>query len=326
MVVPSQKDSPSLSKSIDKAELVRRAVAHAAAAAEYFPTDQDDDEESDDDDKPGEPAIARNLKVELGQASEHTTVNLEEAPDAKDKGVREALERRPIPVVEASAFPPHQVFGANTAAQLQSDAKARATAAYRATYGVGRYEADLKQRMDEAEIDQWYDDVDEECERKEEEKHIARRHQQLQVPPPPPPPRLSAKLPSGTVPPVEAAPMYRSSHADGLTEWTRTPSFEFAAKLSNPNEQAAFSTWAITGTCDPDFEHLIPRSPEADANPAPIIEPIETVAPVTQPQAVPPVPMQKELLVNTSVDDAPKTPALTDCVDPLVPIQKYKAY
>ena len=32
------------------------------------------------------------------------------------------------------------------------------------------------------------------------------------------------------------------------------------------------------------------------------------------------------MLVNTSVDDAPKTPALTDCVDPLVPIQKYKAY
>ena len=227
MAASRQKDSPSLSKSIDKAELVRRAVAHAAAAAEYFPADQDDDEESDGADKPGEPAIARNLKVELGQASEHTTVNLEEAPDAKDKGVREALERRPIPVVEASALPPLQVFGANTAAQLQSNAKARASAVDRAT----------------------------------------------------------TKLPSGTVPPVEAAPMYRPSHADGLTEWTRTPSFEFAAKLSNTKEQAAFSTWAITGTCDPNFEHLIPRTLEADANTAPIIEPIETVAPVTQPQA-----------------------------------------
>ena len=168
MAASSQKDCPSLAKSIDKAELVRRAVAHAAAAAEYFPTDQDDDEESDDDDNPGEPTIARNLKVELGQASEHTTVNLEEAPDAKE-GVREALERRPIPVVEAVALPPLQVFGAHTAAQLQSDAKARAAAADRATYGVGRYEADLKQRIDEAEIDQWYDDVDEEHERKEEE-------------------------------------------------------------------------------------------------------------------------------------------------------------
>ena len=80
------------------------------------------------------------------------------------------------------------------------------------------------------------------------------------------------------------------------------------------------------GDMRPRLEHLIPRSPEADANPAPIIERIETVAPVTKPQAVPPVPMQKELLVNTSVDDAPKTPAVTDCVDPLVPIQKYKAY
>ena len=34
MVASSQKNSPSLSKSIDKAELVRRAVAHAVAAAE----------------------------------------------------------------------------------------------------------------------------------------------------------------------------------------------------------------------------------------------------------------------------------------------------
>jgi len=203
MAASSQKDSPSLAKSIDKAELVRRAVAHAVAAAEYFPTDQDDDEESDDDDKPGEPAIARNLKVELGQASEHTTVNLEEAPDAKE-GVREALERRPIPVVEAVALPPLQVFGAHTAAQLQSDAKARASAADRATYGVGRYEADLKQRIDEAEIDQWYDDVDEEHERKEEEKHVARRHQQLQVPPPPP-----------TASPQREAPVRNSSTRRG---------------------------------------------------------------------------------------------------------------
>ena len=38
------------------------------------------------------------------------------------------------------------------------------------------------------------------------------------------------------------------------------------------------------------------------------------------------MPLQKEMLINTAVDDAPKTPALTDCADPLVPVQKYKAY
>ena len=159
-VKPSQNKRSSLSKSVDKAEIVRRAVAHAAAAAEYFPCDDDDD--SDDGDKRGKPEIARNLKVKLGVASEQTTVDLDGAPDDRSKCVREALERRPIPVVEASSLPPPQVFGANTAAQLQSDAKARATAADRATYGVGRYEANLKQRKDEAEIDQWYDDADEE--------------------------------------------------------------------------------------------------------------------------------------------------------------------
>ena len=36
--------------------------------------------------------------------------------------------------------------------------------------------------------------------------------------------------------------------------------------------------------------------------------------------------MQKELLVNTFIDDAPKTPALTECADPLVTVQKCKAY
>ena len=82
-------------------------------------------------------------------------------------------------MVEASSLPPPQVFATNTVAQLQSDAKARAAAADRATYGVGRYEANLKQRKDEAEIDQWYDDIDEEYERKEDEKRRMRRQQQL---------------------------------------------------------------------------------------------------------------------------------------------------
>ena len=48
----------------------------------------------------------------------------------------------------------------------------------------------------------------------------------------------------------------------------------------------------------------------------------EATTPVPQQQ----VALQKELLVNTAVEDAPKTPALTDCADPLVPVQNYKAY
>ena len=56
MVDPSQKGRSSLSKSVDEAEFVRRAVAHAAAAAEYFPCDDDDDDDdSDDGDKRGKP-------------------------------------------------------------------------------------------------------------------------------------------------------------------------------------------------------------------------------------------------------------------------------
>lgn len=35
--------------------------------------------------------------------------------------------------------------------------------------------------------------------------------------------------------------------------------------------------------------------------------------------------LQKELLVNTSTNDAPKAPDLTDCPDSLPPVTKYKA-
>ena len=38
------------------------------------------------------------------------------------------------------------------------------------------------------------------------------------------------------------------------------------------------------------------------------------------------VPMQKEILVSTTTNDAPKTPDLTDFDDPLRSVQKYKAY
>ena len=36
--------------------------------------------------------------------------------------------------------------------------------------------------------------------------------------------------------------------------------------------------------------------------------------------------MQKELLVNTSIDDSPKTRPMPKYQDTLVPVQKYKAY
>ena len=68
-----------LSVSVDKAELVRRAVAHAAAAAIHF--GDDDDADDDENDGQGNPDIVRNLKAELGVASEQS-VYLEEAPDA----------------------------------------------------------------------------------------------------------------------------------------------------------------------------------------------------------------------------------------------------
>ena len=49
-VAPSPKGRSDLSRSLDKQELVRRAVAHATAAAEYFPMTKDDDDTEDDDD------------------------------------------------------------------------------------------------------------------------------------------------------------------------------------------------------------------------------------------------------------------------------------
>ena len=73
-------------------------------------------------------------------------------------------------MIDASTLVSQKVFGSNTAAQLESYARARAAAAYRATYVVGRYEADPKQRMDEAEIDQWHLDDNEEYAAREDEE------------------------------------------------------------------------------------------------------------------------------------------------------------
>ena len=46
----------------------------------------------------------------------------------------------------------------------------------------------------------------------------------------------------------------------------------------------------------------------------------------TVPTPLPAVPLQKELLVSASIDDAPKAPDLTKCEDPMKVVQKYKAY
>ena len=58
--------------------------------------------------------------------------------------------------------------------------------------------------------------------------------------------------------------------------------------------------------------------------PAPMVPvvPIKT----TIPTPLPAVPLQKELLVSTPTDDAPKAPDITKCEDPMKVVQKYKAY
>ena len=97
-----------LSVSVDKAELVKRNVAHAAAVMNFG--DDYDDDDDDNSDERGNPDIARNLKVELGVASEQN-IDLEEAPNATEKCVRAALEQSPIPVIEASTLVSPKVFG-----------------------------------------------------------------------------------------------------------------------------------------------------------------------------------------------------------------------
>ena len=71
---PSHKGRQNLSRSLDKQELVRRAVAHATAAAEYFPMNEDDDDDDDDEagDVQDQPHIARDLKEELSGVAEQT--------------------------------------------------------------------------------------------------------------------------------------------------------------------------------------------------------------------------------------------------------------
>ena len=99
------KKRSSLSVSVDKDELVRRAVAHAAAAAVNFGNDDDDD----DNDVQGNPDIAQNLKAELSVAAEQPA-DLEEAPSATEKCARAALLQSPIPVIESATLASPRVF------------------------------------------------------------------------------------------------------------------------------------------------------------------------------------------------------------------------
>lgn len=78
--------------------------------------------------------------------------------------------------------------------------------------------------------------------------------------------------------------------------------------------------WATSGICDPTFAHLRSGSHETEVPTAPPSIHKATEAPVLPKQGL----LQKAILVNTSSNDAPMIPALTDCYDPLVSVQKYK--
>ena len=68
---------------------------------------------------------------------------------------------------------------------------------------------------------------------------------------------------------------------------------------------------------------VVHRETEVPA-PAPLVTVVQIETTVT---TLPPsVPLQKEMLVSTTTNDAPKTPDLTACADPLRTVQKYKAY
>ena len=203
-------------------------------------------------------------------------------------------------MIESTKLVSPTVFGSNTAAQLESDARARAAAADQATYGFDRYKADLKQCKDEAEIDQWYLDENEEFAAREEEKAVCKRQQQAELAPPPPPPRHAAHLPSGTVPSTLASPVYQTSHTEGAQEWPAVPTFEFAARLTNKKAQADFFVWALTGVCDPVFAHLLPWRRETDATPVPTAVRNEAPALVAQQLSPPPFAMRHQPLLRNN--------------------------
>lgn len=88
----------------------------------------------------------------------------------------------------------------------------------------------------------------------------------------------------------------------------------FAEKLKNDKEKEGFTNWALKGTIHSNFAHLLPRSREAGAPPSTTVAHNESAAPVLLKQ----VPLQKEMLVSMVTEDAPKTPAITNCPEALV--------
>ena len=102
-----------------------------------------------------------------------------------------------------------------------------------------------------------------------------------------------------------------------FTERLRAPSPE-ANRRENPVLQSEAEL--------PPATPLVPASQsETEAQPA---APLVLVVPTktTVPTPLPAVPMQKEMLVSTTTNEAPKTPDVTKCDDPLKVVHKYKAY
>lgn len=100
-----------------------------------------------------------------------------------------------------------------------------------------------------------------------------------------------------------------------------------ANRLHFHSTQCVFTTMnsavtKTTATCPHTFAHLPPRLGKDKAPVDPPTVHKETTAPVVRKQ----VPLQKELMVNTFTDDVPKTPALTNCNNPLIPVQIFKTY
>lgn len=93
-----------------------------------------------------------------------------------------------------------------------------------------------------------------------------------------------------------------SSTEDGATAFPDKSEFSFSKKLRDPKEMDTFTSWATDGTKLSGYDHLLPPIRDevaADSPPTVQKETVETV----QPQLVPP---QKEMLVSTTTDYAPK--------------------
>lgn len=130
------------------------------------------------DEGPATPTTARDLKGELASpetnAANDQRMDLKEAPSTTEASSKEALgEQMPIKVVESSPLPGMTAFGKNTVESLESAGRDRALANEVATYGRGKYEAALKEKLEYKEIDDYDEDrEEEEFQREEEEEDL----------------------------------------------------------------------------------------------------------------------------------------------------------